>query len=139
MANPRLLNDSVTVYIPIGEDVDGVMQWHVIVFNHVYAEASISLADASKGQRPSDAIKVFIFDANSQAVMDDYEEDTATVCSEIFDVTLEDRSFYDGKSYLVPYDSSSQKQPPLGSRAIKKVLRRKAGQKRMWHWEVEAK
>ena len=44
----------------------------------------------------------------------------------------------DGNEYLVPYDASAYAKPPNDARTIRRVIRRKAGSPRMWHWEVHA-
>lgn len=115
MATKRMLPHTATIFTEIGEDAQYKMQYAKRLLKNVYCETS----KAYQNDQPVDAICMYAFDIST---------------SGISGMQLK----ADGNEYLVPYDASAQTKLPADSRTIRKVVRRKAGSPRMWHWEVHA-
>lgn len=140
MATDRMLRDTATVFVPTGENSDGVMQYDVYLLQRVFCRASAG-AKLDKGSlSASDTLTLFVFDGKSTLTKNGAVMAVATACEAIFYVIREDGTTNDisDKFYVVPYDASTLTKPPARSKRVTKVYRRKAGTHRMWHWEVHA-
>lgn len=140
MASNKLLQDTATLFVPLGENGDGVMQYGAYLLEKVFCRVSAG-TNMSKGSLSvDDTLTLFIFDGKSIMTQDGAARTVATACERIFYVTRGDTTLIDvsEKLYIVPYDATSLSKPPSGSRRVTKVYRRKAGSNRMWHWEVHA-
>ncbi|WP_418232028.1 hypothetical protein [Butyricicoccus sp.] len=140
MASNKLLQDTATLFVPLGENDDGIMQYGAYLLEKVFCRVSTG-TNMSKGSLSAgDTLTLFIFDGKSIMTQDGAAKTVATACERIFYVTRGDTTPIDisEKLYIVPYDATSLSKPPSGSRRVAKVYRRKAGSNRMWHWEVHA-
>lgn len=113
LATNRMLPHTATVFTEIGEDASYRMQYAKRVLKRVYLETE----KAYQGEQPIDKITMYAFD-------------TKTIGLAGMQLKA------DGNEYLVPYDASAYTKPPNDARTIRRVVRRKAGSPRMWHWEV---
>lgn len=115
MATNRLLPHTATIFTEIGEDENYRMKYAKRVLKRVYLETE----KAYQGDQPIDKITMYAFDTKT-----------------IGEAGMQLKA--DGNEYLVPYDASAYAKPPNDARTIRRVVRRKAGSPRMWHWEVHA-
>jgi len=140
MATDRMLKDTVTVFVPTGEDNDGVMQYDVYLMRKVFCRVSAGSKLDKGSLSADDTVTLFVFDGKSVVTKNGAVMAVATACEAIFYVIREGTTTNDisDKFYVVPYDASMLTKPPARSRRITKVYRRKAGSARMWHWEVHA-
>lgn len=137
MGNSRILKNAVTVFRSLGEDSEGRMQWRRIVFERVYFEDSSSRTDKSGGGHRSDPSVLYIFSERSVAKEGGGMFTAASICDQLFSngSSRDQADFVD--MYMFP-GIVEVEVPPRGSLLIKKVMYRKAGSSRMWHWEVHA-
>lgn len=141
MASRNVLQDTATVFIPIEEDDFGVMRYNVYLLTHIFCRVASGTKKNKTGTLPDEQIDLFIFDSGSMISKDGVDLDLASTCENIFKVTRAS-DFSDEcveLGYVVPCDASTLVKPPSLSRRIRSVIRRKAGTRRMWHWEVHAK
>lgn len=116
MANRRVLPDTVTIFYDDGEDERYHTTYSSQVHKHVYCKG---LADSYQGQRPANPVTIYMFD------------DGTTNMSAL-------HLLGNGKEYVVPYEATGLSKPPSDAMNIRRVVRRKNGRRRMWHWEVHA-
>ena len=92
------------------------------------------------GQNPADTLDLYVFDTSSAVTVNGDERDVATACEGIFDIIRNTPTDIDTaeKIYVLPYASKATA-PPSMSRRVSSVVRRAAGAKRLWHWEVHGK
>lgn len=140
MATDRMLKDTVTVFVPTGENDDGVMQYDVYLMRKVFCRVSAGSKLDKGSLSADDTVTLFVFDGKSVVTKNGAVMAVATACEAIFYVIREGTTTNDisDKFYVVPYDASTLTMPPARSRRITKVYRRKAGSARIWHWEVHA-
>ena len=138
MDSSRIFKNAVTIYKPLGEDNQGVMQWRRIVFYRVYFEASRAVSDGSHGSRPSDITVLYIFSKRSIATDGMKVYTAGEICEKLFAIAKNRDDFEDDRMYLTLSKSNSEA-PPKSSLMIKRVQHFNAGSSRMWHWEVEAR
>ena len=140
MASNRLLQDTATLFVPLGENNDGIMRYGVYLLKKVFCRVSTGTNMGKGSLSAGDTLTLFIFDGKSIMTQDGAAKTVATACERIFYVTRGDKTPIDvsEKLYVVPFDASALSKPPSGSRRVTKVYRRKAGSNRMWHWEVHA-
>lgn len=116
MATRRMLPHTITVFTDIGEDERYHTQYTSQVYEHVYCQG---VTGSYSGERPSNPATIYLFD----------------------DATTNMANFHplgNGKEYVVFYDASGETRPPNESMNIRRVVRRRNGTRRMWHWEVYA-
>ena len=135
----RLLKDAATIFAPLGENEDGVMQYETYVFENVFCRAGAGMT-INGGQNPADTLDLYVFDTSSAVTVNGDERDVATSCEAIFDIIRNTPTDIDTaeKIYVLPYASKDSAPPPM-SRRVSSVVRRAAGAKRLWHWEVHGK
>lgn len=140
MATNRLLQDTVTVYVPKGENSSHVMQYDVYQFCNVYCSVSGGTAMSEGSLTPDDTLTLYIFDKSSRVYKSGEPMSISDTCEDVFYVVRNNtpKANVGDKYYIVPYATAAQK-PPTASRRITQIYRRKAGSSRMWHWEVHAK
>lgn len=135
----RLLKDTATIFAPLGENASGVMEYEKYVFEKVFCRAGSGMT-INGGQNPADTLELYVFDTSSTVTRNGGEIDVATACEHIFDVIRDAPTSIDTaeKMYVLPY-ASSDIAPPTMSRRVSSVIRRAAGARRIWHWEVHGK
>lgn len=140
MASNKLLQDTATLFVPLGENDDGIMQYGAYLLEKVFCRVSAGTNMSKESLSAGDTLTLFIFDRKSVMTQDGAARTVATACERIFYVTRGGTTPIDisEKLYVVPYDATTLPKPPSGSRRVTKVYRRKAGSTRMWHWEVHA-
>lgn len=140
MATDRMLRDTATVFVPTGENSDGIMQYDVYLMQKVFCRVSAGSKLDKGSLSADDTLTLFAFDGKSILTKNGAVMPVATSCEAIFYVIRESSTTNDisEKFYVVPYDASTLTNPPARSKRITKVYRRKAGSARMWHWEVHA-
>lgn len=116
MASRRILPHTITIFTDIGEDSQYRSQYKKSVHEFVYCKG---IAESYSGEKPSNPVTVYIFDSASTNV-------------ENFSVKG------NGKEYIVYRDASNEEELPSDAKCIRKVVRRRNGTRRMWHWEVYA-
>lgn len=139
MATKRMLRDVATVFVPLGEDNEGVQSWGVYLFQNVSCRPSAGTSrNATGNNAEADNITMYIFDTISTV---SGGGTIAATCESIFYVTRSGTAITDDdtKIYIVPYDASNETEPPERSRLVDSVTRLKAGSSRMWHWKVIAR
>lgn len=138
MASNRMLRDTATIFVPLDEDSDGIMQYDVYLMQSVFCRASSGSTLNTTSLTADDTLTLYAFDRKSVVRRNGANMPVATACETIFHVICADRNANSEKLYIVPYDASSLSRPPSHSRRVSKAYRRMAGSPRMWHWEVHA-
>ena len=54
----RLLKDAATIFAPLGENEDGVMQYETYVFENVFCRAGAGMT-INGGQNPADTLDLY--------------------------------------------------------------------------------
>ncbi len=116
MATKRMLPHTVTIFTAIGEDEQYHTHYETQVYKHVYCRG---ITESYSGERPSNPVTAYFFDSAT---------------TNILSLNLKG----DGKECMVIGDASDRRKPPENSLCIRKVIRRRNGTRRMWHWEVHA-
>lgn len=116
MATKRMLPHTVTIFTAIGEDEQYHARYEAQVYKHVYCKG---ITESYSGERPSNPVTVYFFDS---------------VTTNVLSLQLKG----DGKEYITIGDTSDCQKPPQHALCIRKVIRRRNGTSRMWHWEVHA-
>ena len=134
MRKLSMLTCTVELSLYIGEYDDEAQHQRVILKN-CYCVENKGVGSGNQGKKPADAIKLYIFDCKTIALSEfgatlhyvPYEQWIETTDkSRIW--TLSDK----GTDYL-QIEGSEQKYKITG------FLRKKAGRRRMWHFEVNAR
>ena len=116
MASKKLLPHTITIFTDIGEDERYHTQYSKVVYQHVNCQG---LTESYQAKKPSDPVTIYMFDHATTNVS-------------------QFQPLGNGKEYVVPYDASNLDRPPDEALNIRRVIRRKNGTRRMWHWEVYA-
>lgn len=138
MASNRMLRDTATIFVPLDEDSDGIMQYDVYLMQSVFCRVSSGSTLNTTSLTADDTLTLYAFDRKSVVKKNGANMPVATACESIFHVIRADGNTSSEKCYIVPYDASDNVKPPAHSRRASKAYRRMAGSPRMWHWEVHA-
>ena len=135
----RLLKDTATIFVPLGEDANGSMEYESYIFRQVSCQVGAGMT-INGGQNPADTLELYVFDTSSTVTRNGGEIDVATACEHIFHVVRDAPTDIDvaEKMYILPY-ASNDVAPPSMSRRVSSAIRRAAGARRIWHWEVHGK
>lgn len=88
MASNKLLQDTATLFVPLGENDDGIMQYGAYLLEKVFCRISAG-TNMSKGSLSAgDTLTLFIFDGKSVMTQDGAAKTVATACERIFYVNL---------------------------------------------------
>ena len=135
MPSKRILRDSVVLYNYIGE-VDDVATYEESVISHCYCIVTEGAALNDQGRKGQDSARLFIFDKGTVATSTNGLRKTYLPYKEW--EALKDKSAYwtlhdNGRDYFIKSDEGGRKFKVTDFR------HKKAGSKRMWHFEVNAK
>ena len=134
MTNRRILNDVVTLYNYVGE-INDEASYQETIINRCYCPLNEGADLNKQGKKASDSAKLYIFDVGSVAVTADgtersylsYDEWSKLIDKSAY-WTLSDK----GNDYYLK-DGASNKLRVVA------FSRKKAGSKRMWHFEVDGR
>ena len=134
MASRRMLADTVELYNYLGE-IDDEATYQKTILRHCYCPTNQGVGRGNQGKIPNDTATLYIFDAGTVAEAEDGSRRSYIPYSEWED--LPDRSRYwtldDSGDDFFRKSGSEEKFRIAG------VSRRKAGTRRMWHFEVSAR
>ena len=134
MAGLRMLNDDVTLYNYVGE-IDDEATYQETTLRNCYCPLNEGADLNLQGRKANDSARLYIFDANTVAVAADGTERTFLPYNEW--EALADRSAYwtlsdKGEDYFQKSGSSRRLR-------IRGFSHKKAGRRRMWHFEVDGR
>lgn len=140
MASCKMLQDTATLFVPLGENSEGKMCYDVYLLENVFCRVSSGTGKSKEGLSNADTLMLFAFDTKSTITRDSSAMGVSDALENIFYATRENDPEADVSAsvYVVPYDATDYSIPPANSRRVTKAYRRKSGSSRMWHWEVNA-
>lgn len=134
MASRRLLIDAVVLSNYVGEFND-VAAYQKTVLKRCYCTMNVGASPNTQGKKANDSGRLYIFDANTIAVSP--EGDMRRYVPYKQWLELEDKSAYwtlsDAGTDYFQKEGCSQRLKITG------FSHKKAGSKRMWHYEVDGK
>ena len=136
MANPRMLKDTVTLYNYVGEVNDEAYYQDTILTN-CYCPLNEGADLNLQGKKANDSARLYIFDANTIASGADGEERTFLPYETWKALTASEKS-----SYWTLSDKGTDYFRKSGSNIRLRIIgfcHKKAGRKRMWHYEVDGR
>ena len=134
MASRRILIDTVTLYNYVGE-VNDIATYQETVLKHCYCPTEKGIGNGLHAKKPSETAKLYLFDSKTVATSADGARRSYLPYNQW--KAVEDKSAYwtlndSGKDFFVKEGQTARFE-------ITRFSHKKAGTKRMWHFEVEAK